>query len=444
MKKEVVVSIKTTILAAFVVLCVVLALTAGGCSRTTTRVEKPGTPSADTAVGARKTNDASSVRVSSERTEAAEPAAAAGLDGAVYVAWVEHRGKDADVWLARFDVEGKPSGAPARVNPDAGEATAWRGDAPTVAVARDSTVYVGWTARDDAAPHATTLYLSASRDGGRTFSPPSKVNDDAKPCVHGMHSLAVSGDGRVYVAWLDERNVEAPKPSAGGPVHMHSESNRELFFASSTDGGRTFTPNHKVAGEVCPCCKTSLAVGDDGRVYAGWRQVLPGDFRHVAVASSNDGGLNFSAPTIVSDDRWEIKGCPVSGPALAAADGALRVLWYTAGEAGRPGIYWAESRDGGRTFSPRQTLAETGGRGTPVLLKDAGGSFEAVWEGSDGATPVTLTAGLNGDDATHEPYTLASGGELPAAVEIGGQLFVVYIKEEGDVHSVWMAKARKG
>ena len=104
MKKEVVVSIKTTILAAFVVLCVVLALTAGGCSRTTTRVEKPGTPSADTAVGARKTNDASSVRVSSERTEAAEPAAAAGLDGAVYVAWVEHRGKDADVWLARFDV----------------------------------------------------------------------------------------------------------------------------------------------------------------------------------------------------------------------------------------------------------------------------------------------------------------------------------------------------
>src|SRR4051812_4173079 len=76
----------------------------------------------------------SPVRVSSERTDAAEPSVASGLDGSVYVAWVEHRGKDADVWLSRFDVEGKPSGAPARVNPNAGEATAWRGDAPTVAV----------------------------------------------------------------------------------------------------------------------------------------------------------------------------------------------------------------------------------------------------------------------------------------------------------------------
>ena len=385
----------------------------------------------------------SPVRVSSERTDAAEPAVAAGLDGSVYVAWVEHRGKDADVWLSRFDGEGKPSGAPVRVNPNAGEATAWRGDAPTLAVARDGAVYVGWTARDAAAPHATTLYLSTSRDGGRSFNPPSKVNDDAKPCVHGMHSLAVGDDGRVYVAWLDERNVAAPKPSKGGPVHMHSESNREVFFASSVDGGRTFSSNKKIASEVCPCCKTSLAIGDDGRVYAGWRQVLPGDFRHVAVASSNDGGRNFNAPTIVSDDRWEIQGCPVSGPALAAgANGSLRVLWYTAGEAGRPGIYWSESIDGGRTFSPRRTLAEAGGRGTPVLLKVADGGFKAVWEGSDGATPVALTAGLNDDGPTAEPSTLASGGELPAAVESGGQLFVAYIAGgEGD-HAVLLTCAK--
>jgi hypothetical protein len=383
------------------------------------------------------------VRVSAEKTEAAEPAAAAARDGTVYVAWVEHRGRDADVWLAHFDGDLKPLAPPARVNPNAGVATAWRGDPPTVAVADDGTLYVGWTARDDASAQATTLYLSASRDGGRSFAPPSKVNDDAKPGVHGMHSLAVGEGGRVLLAWLDERNVEAPKPSEGGPVHMHSESNREVFFASSGDGGRTFTPNLKVAGEVCPCCKTSLAAGEAGRVYAAWRQVLPGNFRHVAVASSTDGGQTFSTPSVVSDDRWELQGCPVSGPALASGGGgSLRVLWYTAGGAGSPGLYWAESRDGGRTFTPRRALSEAGVRGTPVLLKDSGGRFKAVWEGGDAETTAALTADLGGDERPPEPSTLASGGALPAAAGgAGGRVFVAYVGGgEGD-HAIWLARS---
>lgn len=442
MRREDVVSIRRATLMKFAVLCAVLALTACGCSRAK-HVEKGGAAAADTAAAPRQTNAASAVRVSAEKTEAAEPAAAAGRDGTVYVAWVEHRGREADVWLAHYDGEAKPLGQPVRVNPNAGEATAWRGDAPTVAVAPDGTVYIGWAARDDAAPHASTLYLSASRDGGRSFNPPSKVNDDARPGVHGMHSLAVAGDGRVYVAWLDERDIQ-PKAAdpAKAPSHMHTESNREVYFASSSDGGRTFSPNRKVATEVCPCCKTSLAVGDDGRVYAGWRQVVPGDFRHIAVASSNDGGQTFSTPAVVSDDRWEIQGCPVSGPALSAgADGALRVLWYTAGEAGKPGFYWSESLDGGRTFSPRRTLSEMGGRGTPVLLKDAGGGLKAVWEGSDGTTAVTLSASLGGDGRPSEPATLATGGALPAAAEVGGQLFVAYIGGGEDGHTVWLTRA---
>lgn len=416
-----------------------LALCLSSCARHESQRSKAGgsagdhpSPSADP-----------SVRVSAEKTEAGEPAAAPGPDDSVYVSWVEHRGTGADVWLSHFDAEGSPLGQPVRVNPNAGEATAWRGDPPTLTVAPGGAVYVGWTARDERATQAGTLYLSTSHDGGRSFGPPSKVNDDSKPGVHGMQSLAVGEGGRVYVAWLDERDVERKEadPSAA-PSHMHTESNRSVYFASSADGGRTFSPNRRVAAEACPCCKTSLAVGDDGRIYLAWRQVLPGNYRHIAIASSTDGGQSFSPAAIVSDDRWEIQGCPVSGPALAAAGGSLRVLWYTAGEAGKPGLYWSESRDGGRTFTRRRTLAETGGRGTPVLLKDAGGGFIAVWEGSYGATPVTLMVGLNGDGRPAEPSTLASGGSLPAAAEAGGQLFVAYVGGgEGD-HAIWLRRPR--
>ena len=442
MRKGVVLSIRPAKLAASAALCAVLAMMATGCSRSHTRVGKSGTHAADTAAGARKSDAAPAVRVSAEQAEAAEPAAASGPDGTGYVAWVEHRGKEADVWLAHFDGEERPLGQPTRVNPKAGTATAWRGDPPTVAAAPDGTVYVGWTARDESAPHAGTLYLSASRDGGRSFAPPSKVNDDAKPGVHGMHSLAVSGDGRVYVAWLDERDIKPKEADAAkAPSHMHTESNRAVYFASSADGGRTFSPNRKIAENACPCCKTSIAAGPDGRIYVGWRQVLPGDFRHIGVASSPDGGESFSEPVTVSDDRWMISGCPVSGAALAAAgEGVVRVLWYTAGEAGAPGLYWSESRDGGRTFTPRRGFAEGGGAGTPVLLSDGGHGFVATWEGNGGGGQARPMAARLSEEGEVGAAAMADAGELPAAAVAEGHAFVAYVSKGSGHSGVWLAR----
>lgn len=384
---------------------------------------------------------ASPVRVSAEGMNAAEPAVAAGPDGAAYVAWVGHGGgKDADVWLSRVEAGAKGTGGePARVNPTPGEATAWRGDAPSVAVSTDGAIYVLWTARADGAAQATTLYLSASRDGGRSFGEPARVNDDSKPGVHGMHSLVLGEGGRVYVAWLDERNVPADAEGAHEKMPMHGEHNREVFFSHSADGGRTFSKNLRVASEACPCCKTSLAASRDGRVYVGWRQVLPGDFRHVAVASSADGGETFGEPSVVSDDRWELRGCPVSGPALAAVDGGrLTVVWFTAGDAGTAGLYSSESNDGGRTFAPRRLVSEVGVRGTPQLLTDARGAV-AVFEGEVDGSAALLGARLGGAGGGVTPNNPArlGAGELPSAAVLGGRIYSAYISKGG----VWLTSA---
>jgi hypothetical protein len=396
------------------------------------------------------------VRVSAEGLSAAEPAVAAGRDGAVYVAWVGHgAGKEADVWVTRVEgASGRPVGEPARVNPKPGEATAWRGDAPSVAVSAEGAVYVVWTARAGEGGQATTLYVSASRDGGRSFGEPARVNDDSAPGVHGMHSLAAGGDGRVYVAWLDERDIAAAQDGAHapgqmskqmsgqmrGPVPMHGEQNREVFFSYSTDDARTFAANRRIAAEACPCCKTSLAVSVDGRVYVGWRQVLPGDFRHIAVASSADGGETFNAPTVVSDDRWELRGCPVSGPALAAGEGGrLTVLWFTAGDAGAAGLYSAESGDGGHTFAPRRAVSEVGARGTPQLLRDARGAFAVFEAEGEGGSPVMSEARM-GESRRGAGHTTSDGptrigaGALPSAAVLGGRIYAAYVSNGG----VWL------
>jgi hypothetical protein len=260
-----------------------------------------------------------------------------------------------------------------------------------------------------------------------------------------MHSLTVGNDGRIYMAWLDERNItpmvmKEKKTDKNSGRHM--ESNREVFVASSIDGGRTFSANRRIATEACPCCKTSLAIGPDGRLYVSWRQVLSGDFRHIAVASSTDSGKTFSKPVIVSDDQWTLSGCPVSGASLSAeAGGLLKVLWYAAGAKGEPGVYWSESRDGGQTFSARQMVSATNAIGTPVLLESVDGKDVAVWEGNEKES-VSLRAAQLHVGSKGDVYQFVLGdGELPAAAVTRDKIFVLHLRKQDKKQSVWLVTA---
>lgn len=387
------------------------------------------------------------LQISAAEVDAAEPVTVSAPDGGVYVAWVNHNANSqADVMLARFDNAGAEVGSPVKVNQQAGVATAWRGDPPSVAVT-DRAVYVLWTARVEAQDKkGTDLYLSVSHDQGKTFAAPTKVNDDTVPGAHGMHSLAVPHDGRIYVAWLDERNIQAPQPSEQAGGH-HMESNRDLYVAFSIDGGKTFSPNQKIASDACPCCKTALAVAPDGTVYAGWRQVLPGNFRHIAVASSINGAASFSAPVIVSDDKWVLQGCPVSGPSLSvAANGDLKVLWYAAGEGSAPGLYYTESHDKGRTFAARTQMSQENVKGTPAFASDRNRAI-AVWQGLGSQQPEAKMLEVGGSGASGagtigsgKIVSVAANSELPSGALSKDKVFVAYIATSGQKRSVWLTK----
>lgn len=403
-----------------------IALTAvlfsAGCQHLATRgasIEKNGPPAP--------------VQISASGIDAAEPAIAPARDGSFYVAWVNHDAKQADVMLARFNNAGEIQGPAVRVNRQAGAATAWRGDQPSLAVAPDGAVHVLWTARVNAGEkHGTDVYLSSSNDRGQSFTTEVKVNDDKATGPHGMHSLAVAADGRLYAAWLDERNVHVPKASTKGEGH-HMESNRDVYLAYSTDGGRSFSANKRVASDACPCCKTALTVSPDGTLYAGWRQVLPGSFRHIAVAGSTDGGKNFSTPVIVSNDHWMLQGCPVSGPSLSVdrASGNLKVVWYAAGEGTAAGVYFAESKDKGHSFTPRQLLSQETVRGTPTLADTI-----ALWQTSETAETKMRSVGNAGS-----ALSVAANAELPAGTFVNDKLFVAYIGKEKEKRSIWLIRA---
>ncbi|HEX2639066.1 MAG TPA: sialidase family protein [Pyrinomonadaceae bacterium] len=394
------------------------------------------------------------VQLSGEAADAAEPAAASDGSGNFYFLYVDHApDKSADVFLRKFDADLKSEGGRVRVNPTQGEARAWAGDPPTIKIGPNGDVYVGWTSRSEEGA-GTILWLSVSRDGGASFEPPAKVNDDTLPASHGMHSLAVDGRNRVYMAWLDERNLK-PEHAVGesrmdavptngyyvipadhkqhlsgnsGEAERQTEPNSEVFFAISDDGGRTFSANQRIASDVCPCCKTALAIGPDDRIYAAWRQVVGDNFRHIAIASSIDGGGSFGPAVIVSDDQWQIAACPVSGPVLSTDTSGLSVYWYTAGLAGQPGIYTTRSANAGKTFSTRQLISSETASGTPALILGQSGDG-LVFNAKDKTVAVETSGKVR----------IIGEGSNPAAASVSGRSVVAFVKTDGETRSVWIA-----
>jgi hypothetical protein len=96
----------------------------------------------------------------------------------------------------------------------------------------------------------------------------------------------------------------------------------------------------------------------------------------------------------VSEDRWQIDGCPDDGPALAL-DRAQRahVVWPTLQEGAVPaamGVYYAVSRDG-RAFSPRVRVPSRGPASHPQIVIGGSGEPLVAWdEVVDGARRIAM------------------------------------------------------
>ncbi len=78
------------------------------------------------------------------------------------------------------------------------------------------------------------IVLTWSRDGGRTWSPKVRVNDDPPGSDQSLPAVAVDELGRVHVAWMDRRDGPQPGLTASP------------YWAVSLDGGLTFRPSLRV------------------------------------------------------------------------------------------------------------------------------------------------------------------------------------------------------
>jgi Cu/Ag efflux protein CusF len=371
----------------------------------------------------------------------AMPSLAASGDRVVLV-WTGTKDGVMSLYSAVSDDRGASFNMRRRVNDQPGDVSANVEQPPRVAMS-GAEITVVWSSKKTG---TSAIRMSRSTDGGRTFSPAMTIHNSKVTGARGWESIAAAPDGSVRVVWLDGRN----NPVAAMPAHMdpaksdharmdhtrmdHTGSPRQDVYAAIIRTNGQISEAH-VASNVCFCCKTAVTVASDGRVVAAWRHIFPGSIRDIAMATSVDGGSTFGPLARVSEDQWEIAGCPEDGPALAMdAANLVHVVWPTvvSGAQTQKVVFYASTKDG-RTFTPRVRLSSTDQEEAahPQMAVRRDGVVGVVWdEPHNGARRVVMRTAAGGQFGPASILNPAGSGDHPVIVPVADGFLVAWTSGE--------------
>jgi hypothetical protein len=276
------------------------------------------------------------------------------------------------------------------------------GDPALAFDSRGNVYYAGLGFNRASAPNTVTVNKGTFSSGGSlSWSAPTFVNATKSPTVfNDKEWIAADSNAsspfrdRVYLTWT--RFVF--NPANGSYVQS------PIMFASSSNGGQSFTDPKLISGNVLYGQGSHPVVGPDGTLYVFW----DASTRHQSLDStwmvkSADGGATWSSPTAVStvadimplaNTAFRVNSFPA---AAAAPNGDLYVTWTgevpndgstyagTTGCAdwlvGQPTVranchsaaVYSKSTNGGTTWSPPAAVFTQGSQsaeGYPVTNPD--------------------------------------------------------------------------
>jgi hypothetical protein len=241
----------------------------------------------------------------------------------------------------------------------------------------------------------TDVMFVRSTDGGLTFSAPVRVNDDpVNPSKwHWFGTMSVAPNGRLDAVWYDTRNAA-------------NNTDSELFYSWSTDGGFTWAPNVQVSNAFNP--------------FEGYpNQSKIGDY--ITIVSDNTGAnvaysatFNFDAARGQhEEDVYYVRVAPTTST-VNLVSAASRLTHGPAGtfdiDMPLTGVSGVEDRSSGTynavfTFDAAVTSGEVqvvSGTATVGAITFSGNSMTAQLTGVTSAEVVTLRVqNINGDGQQH-------------------------------------------
>jgi hypothetical protein len=292
---------------------------------------------------------------------------------------------------------------------------------PQLVFDRTGAAVVAFTVRKDDQFNGQVLVARAT--GARTtFQAPVPVSRHV--ASQRFITLATTSSGRLFAAWIDKRRE-------GVAARLPETEGASVAYAWSDDGGATFSAASLAHAGMCECCRLAAVLTPDGRPVVAFRDVANGMRDHAVIT--------FAAPTTpgalmpLPADRWAIIGCPHHGPSLAiGSDGAYHAAWFTDGQA-RRGVFYAQSRDGGRTWSAPMPLSGSGHDQRPYVLAN-GTDIWLTWKQQTGtAGKVFVRRSADGGRSWSSPREVAASS--------GSSDHPLLIAHEGRAYLSWLTRS---
>lgn len=327
--------------------------------------------------------------------------------------------KDGFVFVSHSTDVGKTFSTPVKANAEAQKISAHGEVRPKIAMGKEGEIYVTWM-QNLPTRFSGFIWFTRSTNGGKTFEKPMIVHQDRAEIGHGYEEISVATNGDVTVLWLDARDLVAAKQA--GIKHSGSS----IYYAVSTDAGKTFKQEKKLTDNACECCRISTTTKPDGTgsnstMVAMWRHVFEGSERDHNIAEIPKAGTK-PEPHRATFGHWVIDGCPHHGAALASG-GQGKDWWgyhlaYFDGNDKKPGLYYSRMDGVAWVASPAKKFGDnTKQAGHPAILsytQKAGGENvwqEHVWlvwrEIKDGKTSILAMHSEDGGRIWNDAKTIA-------------------------------------
>lgn len=295
---------------------------------------------------------------------------------------------------------------------------------PKVAFKKDGTVIAAYEKKSPTKEnkYAGSIYYVISSDGGKSWTPETFLhNDTIAGRSRSYFDIERLPDGEIGASWLD--------------IKLNQETGGRSVRFARTSHSRGFDNEILVDSSACQCCRIDVYSDMTGKVNIAYRGLSKGNMgktiRDMMLATSANGGETFSTPRKISQDNWEIDGCPHTGPSLCSSKAGLFSLWYTEGNG--TGIYYCFKDEKTNSFSDRKLVSDVGLH--PQLSADEN-RFVMVWEENSGNDDKRFTQilyqsndGLEAKKATLTPEN--TNAFSPVLTQTRDGFVVAFLMETG-------------
>ena len=315
----------------------------------------------------------SDISVAPDLKCALAPTAAFDRNGRVWVVW----GYAGHVYINHSDDQGQTFSQPVTVNRVPEFIYAKGENRPKIAFGPSNEIYISWTQKLTEKRFSGHIRFSRSLDEGKSYSGPLIVNDHREITSHRFDAMAVNNKGHIYIAWLDKRDLLAAKKAG------NKYNGAALYYALSTDGGKSFHKNRKIADNSCQCCRVAMAIDNKQLPVIVWRHIFDKNIRdHGIVTFSKMDEAN--KPIRLTHDNWHIEGCPHHGPAISIADDDVyHVTWFNNAPE-HHGLFYANSFDKAVSFSTPISVGDYKKSAAHSHVLGLGKQVYIVWKEFDG------------------------------------------------------------